>query len=124
MKTILIIHREDTLLKGIVDLLTAYGYDARTAPTLEGAVAAIGRGLRPAAVIIDEASAGAGWHDRLRVGDAHGQVAPSVLLTWRPRAHHPPGTAILAKPYSARDLLDTIAGLLGSGATSSASTSE
>ncbi|HET9595806.1 MAG TPA: hypothetical protein VFP65_09515 [Anaeromyxobacteraceae bacterium] len=108
--TILIVHRDDYLLRAITQLLALDEHDVHCVRTVGGALDAMTRGPHPDVVLVDEETAGEHWFERLEGIADH---VPRVLLTWTPRpadGRH----LVLCKPFGARELRDLLRAVLSS----------
>jgi DNA-binding response OmpR family regulator len=95
---ILVVHRDDALLRVIREFLLVQGYGVVCAPGVDEARRIVSCRAGPDVVLVDEETVGDDGCERLRgVADA----APRVMLTWKPRSMHPPGVIALVN-HSAR----------------------
>jgi FixJ family two-component response regulator len=105
--TVLILHRSDTLLRAIVRLLVSEGYRVRTGESVDALLGDPGTSSPGLAVLMfDEDEVGPAWREQLARIPAG---IPRVVLTWFPASAFPAGVTPVAKPFRARDLLDTLA---------------
>ncbi len=102
---VFILHRSDTLLRAIVQLLASEGYRVRSADTIEALHADLASAGGPAVLVVDEDTAGSGW---LAMLDRVPPGIPVVALTWYPRARFPEGVTPIGKPFGARQLLGVL----------------
>ncbi len=102
---VFIVHRNDTLLRAMLQLLASEGYRVRSAETLDALLADLASSPSPAILVLDEDSAGAAWVEQLARVPAG---IPRIALTWYPTATVPADVTPLGKPFRARDLLDTL----------------
>jgi DNA-binding response OmpR family regulator len=107
-QALVIIHSDARLRRSLTDLLRLHRYEPHAAATLDEALVLLRNGIRPAALLVDEDSAGEAWAKRLGAPSA----VPVILLAWNPRKPAPGAGAVLGKPFRARDLIDTISSLL------------
>jgi DNA-binding NtrC family response regulator len=109
---IFIVHRNDGLLRAIAGLLVEQGYRVRAAESIEALERELATAGRPALLLVDDDAAGPDWGERL---ERIPEDIPRVVLTWEPRGTFPPNVTPVAKPFRARELLDTLSRNIATG---------
>ncbi len=103
--SIVILHRDDGLLRAMDRALRAEGYQVNATHNIDALMDAITNAVRPVVLVVDEEAAGTEWRGLLA---SIPKGISCIVLTWHPWVSVPAGTIPIGKPFQARELLDAL----------------
>ncbi len=112
--SIVILHRDDGLLRAMSNLLGSEGYLVLAVAGADALPDAIGRATPPVVVVLDEETAGPDWLPPVSRSPAG---IAWIVLTWDGKPSSPPGVISIRKPFRAQELLDALSAAIARLAT-------